>query len=267
VGEYRANHQAAQGELNGVGGVFVQGLTSILVALSVASAALAEDKAASGKKGWAGDLSRARSMKSAWYYNWGPKGTSESGIEFVPMVKGKWQVNDATLATIRASGAKALLCLNEPERAEQGNTTVEEALELWPKLMATGLRLSSPAPSSDAKGVAWLDRFMEGAKQRKLRVDFIAVHWYRSANENEFERWLAELHRKWNRPIWVTEFNAFFTRGDRDRFAEMSFKMLERTHVVERFAYMDIRPGAPGALWNDAARTEPSKLGAKFRDR
>ena len=103
--------------------------------------------------------------------------------------------------------------------------------------------------------------------KRKLRVDFIAVHWYRSANEKDFELWLADLHRKWNRPIWVTEFNAYFTKGDKDRFAENSFKMLERNRVVERYAYMDTGPGTPGALWKDASRSEPSKLGEKFRDR
>ncbi len=240
-------------------------LSAILVLLSVA--AVAQEKAASPKKGMMGDLANVRTLKAAWYYNWGPKGVSEPGVEFIPMVKGKWAVNDATLAAIQASGAKTLLCFNEPEREKQGNTTVEEALDLWPKLMATGLRLSSPAPSSDAQGVAWLERFMEGAKQRKLRVDFIAVHWYRSANEKDLEHWLAELHRKWNRPIWVTEFNAYFTKGDKDRFAEMSFKMLEQNRLVERYAYMDTAPGTPGALWKDAAHTEPSKLGEKFRGR
>ena len=56
------------------------------------------------------------------------------------MVKGKWHINPGVLGSIKASGAKTILCLNEPERADQGNTTVEEALDLWPQLMATGLR-------------------------------------------------------------------------------------------------------------------------------
>lgn len=240
-------------------------LYAILVALSLT--AHAEEKAAFAKKGWAGSQEKARAMKASWYYNWGPKGASEPGLEFVPMLKGKWHVNDETLAAIKASGAKTLLCLNEPERKDQGNTTVEEALDLWPKLVATGLRLGSPATSSDGKGMDWFERFMEGAMKRKLRVDFIAVHWYRSASERDFELWIAALHRKWNRPIWVTEFNAFFTRGDKDRFAEMSFRMLERNRVVERFAYMDTGPGTPGALWKDDSRSEPSKLGAKYRER
>ena len=238
-----------------------------IVFFLIIASAHAQVKPGVAKKGVSGSIAGARAFKAAWYYNWGPKGESGPGIEFIPMVKGKWHANDATLAAIQASGAKTLLTFNEPERTDQGNMTVDEALDLWPKLMATGLRLSSPAPSSDAKGAAWLEQFMEGAKKRKLRVDFIAVHWYRSASEVEFAHWLDGLHRKWGRPIWVTEFSAYYTKGDRDRFAEMSFKMLEHSHAVERYAYMDMAPGTPGALWRDAARTEPSKLGAKLRDR
>ena len=234
--------------------------------LAACCASAAETNTPAIKKGWAGSLEGARAMKAGWYYNWGPKGASEPGLEFVPMIKGKGQVNERILEIIKVSGAKELLCFNEPERAEQGNVTVEEALELWPKLMATGLRLGSPAPSSDGKGMAWLEQFMAGAKKRKLRVDFLAVHWYRSAKEDEFGRWLRDLKAKWGRPIWVTEFNAYYTHADKDRFAERAFKMLERERVVERYAYMDIGPGTPGALWKDAARTTPSELGLKYRD-
>lgn len=227
----------------------------------------AEEKGGSSKKGFAGNLPAARAMKESWYYNWGLQGASEPGIEFVPMVKGKRQVNDKTLEAIKASGAKSLLGFNEPERSDQGDTTVEEALDLWPRLMATGSRLGSPATSSDGRGQAWMERFMEGVAKRKLRVDFIAVHWYRSANEAEFAKWLDGLHSKWRRPIWVTEFSAFYTKGDRVRFAEMSFNMLEHKTAVERYAYMDMAPGTPGALWKDGAYTDPTKLGEKLRDR
>lgn len=217
------------------------------------------------KRGFAGGLNGARTVQASWYYNWGPNGTSEPGLEFVPMVKGKWHVNDATLGAIKRSGAKVLLCFNEPERADQGNLTVEEALDLWPKLMATGLRLGSPAPSSDRGGMDWLKRFMAGAKKRNLRVDFIAVHWYRSANVDEFERWVEELKRDYKRPVWVTEFNAYYTGGDRDEFAMGAFKMLAREKNVERYAYMDCGPGEPGGLFADATRTNLSRVGEAYR--
>lgn len=240
--------------------------TTIIALLACLGQTVAQEQKDRPKKGFTGKLAHAQAMKASWYYNWGAKGESQPGIEFVPMLKGKSNADDKTLATIKASGAKAVLVLNEPERKSQGNTTVQEALDLWPKVQATGLRLGSPATSSDQGGMAWMEQFMEGAAKRNLRVDFIAVHWYRSANANQFSQWLDQLHRKWGKPIWVTEFNASFTKGDKEGFASQSFRMLQNHRAVERFAYMDMKPGTPGALWKDEAKTEPSKLGIRLRD-
>jgi four helix bundle protein len=51
---------------------------------------------------------------------------------------------------------------------------------------------------------------MKEAEKAKLKVDFIASHWYRSANLGDFDSWLKEMHRKYRRPLWLTEF----TGGD-----------------------------------------------------
>ena len=248
-----------------VGGVknsprFFPGLwPQLLLALLVLAPAVAKDKA-SAKKGWCGGAEAAAELKANWYYNWGPDGRSSAGLEFVPMVKGRQHVNPDTLGKIKASGAKVMLGFNEPERADQGNLSVADALALWPQLEATGLRLGSPAPSSDTKGIAWLDQFMEGVKKNKLRVDFIAIHWYRSANAAEFGQWLDALAKKWRRPIWVTEFNAFYAGGDKDKFAEQAFKILEHHSKVERYAYFTCPDGQPGGLW------KPSAAGKKLTD-
>ena len=129
------------------------------------------------------------------------------------------------------------------------------------KLMETGLRLGSPAPSSDGGGMAWLDRFMQGVAKRKLRVDCIAIHWYHSADPRQFEEFLKELNRKYRRPVWVTEFNAQYSGGDRDRFASQGFKICERLKCVERYSYFSAKPGAPGSLWKEGGRAELSPLG------
>lgn len=221
----------------------------------------------SKKKGFGGDAANAKKFNAHWYYNWGPNGKSSDGLEFVPMVKGKNHVTPKVLNDIKASGAKIILGFNEPERADQGNTTVEEALDLWPKLMETGLRLGSPAPSSDKGGMAWLDRFMQGVAKRKLRVDFIAVHWYRSSSPKEFEDFLKELSRKYHRPVWITEFNAQYSGGDRDRFAAQSFKICARLQCVERYSYFSANPGHPGSLWKDEGRAVLSKLGEDYASR
>lgn len=239
-------------------------LAWVIVFFTSLSAVAQTPQKIAGKKGWGGAADVATTLKATWYYNWGPKGESKPGLEFVPMVKGKWHTNPETLSAIKASGAKVLLGFNEPERKDQGNLSVAEALELWPKLMETGLRLGSPAPSSDGAGMAWLEEFMKGVEKRKLRVDFIAVHWYRSANAQEFEAFLRELSRKYRRPVWVTEFNAQYSGGDRDKFAAQSFKMLDRLRVVERYSYFTTAPGQAGSLWKAAGGKELSPLGQDY---
>lgn len=237
-----------------------------LLIVAVAAPVPSQAQTASLKKGWGGDVATAAKFNAHWYYNWGPHGKSSEGLEFIPMVKGKHHVTPEILQAIKSSGTKILLGFNEPERASQGNTTVEEALELWPQLMETGLRLGSPAPSSDGGGMAWLDRFMEGVAKRKLRVDFMAIHWYRSADPRQFEDFLKELNRKYRRPVWVTEFNAQYSGGDRDRFASQGFKICERLKSVERYSYFSAKPGTPGSLWNEGGRAELSPLGVIYAD-
>lgn len=242
-------------------------VTSALLVAALSQPCAAEERAHSAKKGWAGGKPEAAmAMRCSWFYNWGPHGDARPGLEFVPMIKGASGVHPKALAAAKASGSKTLLGFNEPERSSQGNTTVEQALDLWPRLMATGMRLGSPAPSSDREGMQWLARFMEGVEKRKLRVDFIAIHYYRSADVGQFEQWLDELHRKYRRPIWVTEFNAKFTKGDRDRFAKDAFRMLARHRHVERFAYMNGFVGEPGAIFQRGPGHEPTAVGEVLRD-
>ena len=239
----------------------------ILIALVLCASAQAQTPAGQGKKkglaGWSGEH-RAK-VGAVWYYNWGPKPDGNAGAaEFVPMVKGpnfEWQLAEARKIT---GPGKNLLGFNEPERASQGNLTVERAIELWPKLMETGARLGSPATSSDGAGMAWLERFMAEVEKRKLRVDFIAVHWYRSADPAAFEDWLKELDRKYRRPVWITEFNGWKV-GEREheRFMKGAVRALERLSFVERYAYFTWSPGQPGSLFK--ADLSLSKVGEIYR--
>jgi Glycosyl hydrolase catalytic core len=96
-----------------------------------------------------------------------------TGVEFVPMIWGKRDIPE-----IGQAKGGVLLGFNEPERSEQSNLTVEEALALWPQLEATKMRLGSPAPAHGPKGMRWLEQFMAGCAEKKLRVDFICLHWY-----------------------------------------------------------------------------------------
>jgi len=82
------------------------------------------------------------SIDGSWYYNWSPVPNGCKG-EFIPMI---W--NDANIDNIMANlpdGSEWLLGFNEPNLESEANMTPEYAAKLWPKLMATGRKLVSPA--------------------------------------------------------------------------------------------------------------------------
>jgi len=83
------------------------------------------------------------------------------------MVWNEGDVTDEALDEVKAGGYSALLGFNEPDSRGQANISVTRAIELWPKLMETGVRLGSPATT---QGAGWLDRFLEEAVRRTLRM-------------------------------------------------------------------------------------------------
>jgi RNA polymerase sigma factor (sigma-70 family) len=196
-----------------------------------------------------------KAVGASWYYNWSPTNASmpgPSGVEFVPMIWGADAVSDRTLATAKAEG-DVLLGFNEPDLGEQANMTVERALELWPRLEATGMRLGSPAVAwggADAGG--WLDRFMTGAKQRGHRVDFIALHWYGSdfsaAAVGHLRGYLRAVHERYGLPVWLTEFalirfdggTTYPSDAQQSAFVTGATRMLASLSFVERYAWFGL---------------------------
>lgn len=221
----------------------------------------------STKKGWCGGDARLHQLFGThWYYNWTPKGP-KNDPNFVPMLKGRRQIQGGALSKIESiSNLTHVLGYNEPERERQGNLSIREALEFWPKLQAVaeakGARLGSPAPSSDRGGMLWLDEFMTQAKRQKLRVDFIAIHYYRSRNPDDLENFIKDLAREYRLPIWLTEFNGWSgPLEEHEEFLEESLKFLEKERKVERYAYFNPGPGKPHSLLNkDGSLTSLGKL-------
>jgi hypothetical protein len=190
---------------------------------------------------------------ASWYYNWSPSNDSmRADAEFVPMIWGSAAVTDANLATVKREG-KVLLGFNEPDLEEQSNLTVEKALDLWPRLESTGMRLGSPAVAygGDTAG-GWLDRFMTGAKQRNLRVDFITLHWYGSdfsaAAAGQFAGYLKAVHARYGLPIWVTEYGLINFTGSPKypsarqiaAFITASTTAMQKASYVERYAWFSL---------------------------
>ncbi|GIE92843.1 sigma-70 family RNA polymerase sigma factor [Paractinoplanes rishiriensis] len=189
---------------------------------------------------------------AGWYYNWAPHNDDvpgPAGVEFVPMIWGKANVTDGTLAQAEREG-DVLLGFNEPDLAGQANMSVDDALAAWPRLASTEMRLGSPAVAFGAdKSGGWLERFMAGASARGLRVDFITLHWYGSdfsdAAVGQFLGYVDAVHRKYGKPIWVTEYGLmnfsgtpkYPTAAQEVAFIKGSTKGLESRSYVERYAW------------------------------
>ena len=196
-------------------------------------------------------------FQGSWFYNWSPEHTwitPPAGVEFLPMIWSSADVTTAKLTAAKASGSALLLGFNEPDNKTQANMTTTQALDLWPKLMATGMPLCSPAPANDpvAPG-GWLDSFMNGVASRGYRVDKICVHWYGNNFDpttatGQLRSVLQATYDKYKRPILLTEFNltnwsAWGTAGQfpsasvEAEFLRQSTAMLESLPFVERYAW------------------------------
>ncbi len=214
--------------------------------------------ATSSKKGvaaWAfNGASRALDQSGAsWYYTWSTSHhgiASPPGVDFVPMIWGPDSATDNGIARARSAG-KYLLGFNEPDLGSQSNMTVGRALDLWPRLMATGQVIGSPAVArgGDTPG-GWLDQFVSGATSRGYRVDFIALHWYGSdfitTNAvRQLKSYLDRVYRRYHKPIWLTEYalisfndgTHFPTESQQAAFVTASTSMLRGLSYLQRYAW------------------------------
>ncbi len=159
------------------------------------------------------------SLKVSWYYNWtvSPDNCSTGG-EFVPMYSNHPNNNptpDAVAAEITKlvnAGYKYVLGFNEPNKSDQANMTVADALALWPAMTSNpNILVGSPATSAD--GQSWFNDFYTQARAANLRIDFIALHWYgwnsgscdaKAANLESYIKWAEGLPG--NLPLWLTEW-------------------------------------------------------------
>jgi hypothetical protein len=225
-------------------------------------------------------LKKLQSVGANWFYSWSKNLPEDlpSSIEYVPMIFKSLSDDDLKEAgaTFKADKTKHLLGFNEPDGARQANMTVEEALALWPKLMALGLPLGSPACIHADK--EWMTAFMQGVKDKKLRVDFITVHSYGDLNATGFMNRLESIRKLYRRPIWVTEFAVGDWKAETAaqnryspkeivKFMEQVLPALDRCDFVERYAWYpankESRALGPCALFNEDGSLTPP--GAAYR--
>ena len=201
------------------------------------------------------------SLCPTWYYTWGPSAVDAlSTVPFTPMC---WGAN--SLAKVAPS--PVLLGFNEPDGAAQSNLTVEQALSLWPRVVALGDRVGSPATAGNAsKPGSWLETFMASGP----KVDFVCVHWYAPPNADSFLAQMDAIYMKYKLPIWVTEFAPADWAGkypggypvDQVKaFMKAACAGLESRTYVERYAWKtratdDVHMGTSGLFNSDGSLTE-----------
>ena len=199
-----------------------------------------------------GVTSALSNVGASWYYDWAASRqnmAAPAGVEFVPMIWGAGSVTSATLAQAKQQGTE-LLGFNEPDMSGQANMTVSQALDLWPQLQATGMRLGSPAVATGGdKAGGWLDQFMSGAASRGYRVDFITLHWYgsdfSSAAVGQLKSYIQAVYARYHKPIWLTEYALinfgggakYPTQAQQAAFVTGSTAMLDSLSYVERYAW------------------------------
>jgi len=217
---------------------------------------------------------------ASWYYNWGatPSGiTTPAGVTFVPMIKNPSDVNATVLGEVKHEG-NALLSWNEPDQAGEADMSVQQAIDLWPQLQATGMALGSPAVSYGTNSTSsWIGQFMQEAQARHYRVDFITVHWYGqqhftdvNANVNELQNYLEQTYALWGKPIWITEFAlinfqhgspVYPTEAEQAAFLTAATSMLATLPFVQRYAWYGLSSSGSSkgttALFDSAAAPTP----------
>ena len=198
-----------------------------------------------GKAGWS-----PNKINATWYYDWNIAGGSASNYDYVAIrqhggwpswgsINGKQNVNH-------------LLGFNEPDRPDQANITVDQAIAQWPEMMKSGMRIGSPSPSDPYNG--WLPQFLEKAEELNYRVDFAAIHcyWGGMSPRQWYDRLLQVYNMVGKRPLWITEWNngANWTTeswpADQDAQFQKQLNdlkgillVLDTAHFVERYAIYD----------------------------
>jgi hypothetical protein len=191
------------------------------------------------------------------------------------MIWGAGDVTARNLKLVKHQG-HILLTFNEPDLPAQSNMTVTEALRLWPRLEATGMRLGSPAVAGGAATPgSWLAKFMSRAAHRHYRVNFITLHWYggdfdTQAAVGQLESYIQAVWNRYHKPIWLTEFalwrfdpTAFPSASQQAAFVKAATTMLQGLPYVWRYAWFALPSNAadgtaglfrPGAIATAAGR-------------
>lgn len=204
-------------------------------------------------------------LNVTWFYDWGFRDFSTATTDFAPMAWGSNAASDANINTVtNKDSVSHYLSFNEPDNAGQANLSVQTAIPLYRKMLRSGYRMGSPAPTESQYRI-WLNEFADTAALLKLKLDVVCVHWYdwgyvcgnfngcdlndpiagRTVDMNatnifnRFKSWVDAVYQLHQKPIWITEFNAHLLRSDavHAAFMRLALPWLDANPNVERYAY------------------------------
>jgi hypothetical protein len=199
------------------------------------------------------------------YYTWSPDASglaASTDLEFVPMLWGEKHAanwNQTIGDIISKNNVNSVLGMNEPELPGQSNLNPQQGADMWraylEPLRSSNVRLGSPATASGPAGVNWTQDFFTVCGGG-CNPDFMAMHWY-GVNASQFITFVEQLHDKYQKPIWVTEWacqnfvdqNSQCSKDDIALFLNKTQDFLDSTDYVERYAWF----GVPGIINPDNA--------------
>ncbi|WP_172826856.1 glycosyl hydrolase [Flammeovirga sp. SJP92] len=194
----------------------------------------------------------------SWSYNWSPLQydkfiplTKEQNIEFCPMAWNGVNADQIRAYVQKNPDVKYLLAFNEPNLTDQANMTPQQAAERWGDVKAIAeelnLKIISPAMNyGTLEGyhdpIKWLDEFFELVPDHG--IEGISIHCYMTSVA-ALKRYV-EMFKKYNMPIWLTEFCAWegnVTPESQLRYMSDALNYLESDPDVYRYAWFIPRGG------------------------
>lgn len=216
------------------------------------------------KKGWAGwNADEYQMTNSTWYYDWNVGGTTSHNIEYTPIRQNAGWPGWTDLNS--KQNVCNILGYNEPDHTEQSDISVDEAIDMWPSFMNSGLRIGAPATTN----FAWLYDFISKCDELNYRVDFVAVHAYWGSSASSYYNTLKYVHERTGRPIWITEWNyganwtneywpddpSEYTDANADHalsHIQEIVEMFDTCHFIERYAIYNWVENARAMVLNGA---------------
>ena len=188
----------------------------------------------------------------SWWYNWSVEPESSVanvfgnyGFGFVPMCwNGNYSETNLRNFLQKHPETRYLLAFNEPNFIDQANMTPSEVAARWPALEAIAdeynLKIVAPAVNYCGNCVSengttytdpfdYLDDFFKVCPT--CRVDYIAVHCY--MNTVPALQWYIDGFKKYNRPIWLTEFDGWEDNGNINRLNDQINFMMGAVDFLE----------------------------------